>query len=922
MVARITGLLAAVVLVRAASTEGEFQQFVAPLLASQCSACHSGKLNTSGFSVASVESIIAGGNKHGKAVIGGHPEQSPLIRILKGELQPRMPVGKTLDQADIARIEDWIRSLPADLPADKGAARSEWRWPFEKPVKGVPPAVQNAAWAANAIDAFILARLEQDGLKPAPSASKPTLARRVYYDLIGLPPTPEEMSAFLADESPRAYEKLIDKLLADPRYGERWGRHWLDLARYGETSGLEGDGAIGNAWRYRDWVIDAFNHNMPYDRFVILQIGGGDEQSKTRNNYRPDEQGLIPTAFLRLAPWDRSNLVAADVRQNYLNEVTTVTSSVFLGLTLGCARCHDHKYDPIPSRDFYRFQAFFNAIDADRGAAVPFKDKAMAARAEMKARESQDQAANGPEARELAAYEAGMLQKLIAGRKAAAQGLEYTKEDLRLELRYGAAARAPAGGAPSPAAPGDAEPFKSKPTAMGQPRIFTPDDRQQHADLLEAAQRTGDIEEEEQLKACEVVLMQKLRAGYAKGDIDPSQRFQSLTIEDLRTHLTAKYAGKSIFTTAELDRQAELTSKVDVLRRRAGRWSTSVLAVSNVAGPPAGPDLAPTRVLKRGDYRQPGEAVEAGYPSAITGNSGPAVLDVDRYLQFPTRGRRITLAKWMAGRDNPLTARVMVNRMWQHHFGEGIVRTTSDFGKNGDRPSHSELLDYLAVRFMEEGWNIKAMHKLMLLSRTYQQASENPTYAGNTQDPDNRLLWRCNRRRLEAEAIRDSILYVSGRLNPEMGGPSVFPPLPDDLADFARYGRTGGVMWEPNEKDEDARRRSVYIFQRRSLPLPMMAAFDATVFSESCERRSSTTTPLQALSMMNGALVHEESGFLARRIVKEAGDDRRAQVSRAFEIMFSRQPKPDEMAAFLKFASPLDALCRVLMNSNEFLYTE
>ena len=912
MVARITGLLAAAVLVQAANTEGDFQQSVAPLLAGQCSACHSEKVKTSGFSVASVEAVIAGGNKHGKAVIGGHPEQSPLVRILKGELQPRMPFGKTLDKADIARIENWIRSLPAD----QGAAGLEWRWPFEKPVKRMPPAVKDAAWVANPIDAFTLAKLEEHGLKPAPSASKRTLARRVYYDLIGLPPTPEEMNAFLADESPQAYEKLVDKLLADPRYGERWGRHWLDLARYGETSGLEGDGAIGNAWRYRDWVIDAFNNNMPYDRFVILQIGGGDEQSKTRNNYRPDEQGLVPTAFLRLAPWDRSNLVAADVRQNYLNEVTTATSSVFLGLTLGCARCHDHKYDPIPSRDFYRFQAFFNAIDADRGAAVPFKDKAMAARAEMKARESQDQAANGPEAKELAAYEAEMLKKLIAGRKEAAQGKEYTKEDLRLELRYGAPARARAGrrgASPAPVQPA-AEP--------GKQRIFTPEERQKHADLLEAAERTGDTEEEEQLKAFEEVLMQKLRAGYAKGDIDPSERFEALTVEDLRTRLTAKYAGKAIFTQAELDKQAELTSKLDVLRRRAGRWGTSVLAVSNVAGPPTGPDLAPTRVLKRGDYRQPGEPVEPGYPSTITGNSDPAVLDVDRYLQFPTRGRRITLAKWIANRDNPLTARVMVNRMWQYHFGEGIVRTTSDFGKNGDRPSHAELLDYLAVRFMEEGWNIKAMHKLMLLSRTYQEASDNAAYAGNTQDPDNRLLWRFNRRRLEAEAIRDGILYVSGRLNLEMGGPSVFPPLPDDLADFARYGRTGGVMWEPNEKEEDARRRSVYIFQRRSLPLPMMAAFDATVFSESCERRSSTTTPLQALSMMNGALVHEESGFLARRIVKDAGADRSAQVSRAFEIVFNRQPQPNEIAAFVKFTGPLDAICRVLLNSNEFLYTE
>src|SRR5437899_4792237 len=357
-------------------------------------------------------------------------------------------------------------------------------------------------------------------------------------------------------------------------------------------------------------------------------------------------------------------------------------------------------------------------------------------------------------------------------------------------------------------------------------------------------------------------------------------------------------------------------------RARLGRWNSNVVCVTQVAGPPSGPDIAPTHVLKRGDYRQPAEIVEPGFPSAITGNSEPAAIETDRYRQFPTRGWRRTLANWIVSPDNPLTARVFVNRLWQHHFGYGIVRTPNDFGKNGERPSHPELLDYLAVRFVESGWDIKAMHKLMLLSNTYQQATENPRVTSHTQDPDNRLLWKFNRQRLEAEAIRDSILAVSGRLNPEMGGPSVFPPLPADLADFARYGRTGGLMWEPNDKEEDARRRSIYIFQRRSLPLPMMAAFDATVFSESCERRSSTTTPLQALSMMNGALMHEESEFLAHRIVKEAGEDRSAQVSRAFEIVLNRQPQPNEIATFVKFTGPLDAICRVLMNSNEFLYTE
>ncbi|MBI1787798.1 MAG: DUF1553 domain-containing protein, partial [Acidobacteria bacterium] len=294
----------------------------------------------------------------------------------------------------------------------------------------------------------------------------------------------------------------------------------------------------------------------------------------------------------------------------------------------------------------------------------------------------------------------------------------------------------------------------------------------------------------------------------------------------------------------------------------------------------------------------------------------------DRYRQFPTRGLRITLAKWIARADHPLTARVMVNRIWQQHFGRGIVETPSDFGRNGARPTHPELLDWLALKFIEEKWSVKAMHRLMMTSGAYLQAAENPAVRDPAADPANRLLWHFSRRRLDAEAIRDSILYLSGRLNPERGGPSVFPPLPADLADFARYGRTGGDMWEPNERPEDDRRRSVYTFQRRSLPQPMMLAFDAPVFSESCERRSVTTTPLQALSMMNGDLVNDEAAHLADRIAGQAGADARGRVRRAFEIVLSRPPAPDEMEKFAAFPGGLAAACRVLLNSNEFLYIE
>jgi hypothetical protein len=763
-------------------------------------------------------------------------------------------------------------------------------WAFRTPVKPQPPQVRDSASVHNPIDAFIFGKLEENRVRPAPRANKRTLARRLSLDLVGLPPSIEEMNAFLQDESDQAFEKLVDRLLADPRYGERWGRHWLDLARYGETSGLEGDGAIGNAWRYRDWVIEAFNSNMPYDRFVIQQVAGGDEHSKTRNNYQPDPQGLIPTGFLRLAPWDRSNLVAAEVRQNYLSEVASTTASVFLGMTLGCARCHDHKYDPIPQKDFYRFQAFFNTVQAGGGPIqVAYKDKAFAAKADERVKRYEQELKNGPEKRELDEFEAQLLRKLIAANAARAHGQPYTKRDLRLELK------------------------------LQKQRIFTEAELDRHRDLLQAAYRTQDPEEKAALDAFEEPLLKRLQAEYSSGRVDPAVRFEAMAVEDVRSEAAAKYSGESIFTLQEKNRHAELTSMLDILRRRAERWKSNVLAVTNVAGPPSGPDIAPTRVLIRGNYNQPGEVVEPGYPSCITGATEPAVLETDRYRQFPTRGWRITLAKWIASPDNPLTARVMVNRIWQHHFGAGLVRTASDFGRNGERPSHPELLDWLAVQFVESGWNVKAMHKLMLLSHTWQQAPDNPSA---TRDPENRLFSRFLRRRLEAEAIRDSILFVSGRLNPEMAGPSVFPPLPADLADFARYGRTGGLMWEPNEKEEDARRRSIYVFQRRSLPLPMMAAFDATPFSESCERRSSTTTPLQALAMMNGDLVNEEAGYLAKKLGREAGESKPAQVERAFQVVLNRHATPAERARFLDSRMELDGICRVLLNSNEFIYVE
>jgi len=863
-----------------------FEKDIRPLLDRHCAACHSAKSRTSGYSVETRESALAGGGKFGAAVVPGHPESSVLIKMLKGEISPAMPYGQPLGAAEIARVENWVKGLSAD--SVKGGP-AEWRWPFEKPVRRPPPAVRDAAWVRNAVDAFILARLEVAGLRPAPEASRRTLARRLYFDLVGVPPTPDELNAFLNDPAEDAWERLVDRLLEDARYGERWGRHWLDLVRYGETSGLEGDGAIGNAWRYRDWVIRAFNDDMPYDRFVTLQLAGADEHSKTRNNYQPDVQGHVPLGFLRVAPWDRSNLVAEDVRQNYLSEVTTATGSIFLGLTIGCARCHDHKYDPIPQKDYYRLQAFFNTIQVDN-VEVPYKQKDFAERARERIARYEALLRDGPERVELDKLEKALLSKLIAARQRAAERKDLTRDDLRLEIRR-----------------------KDSP-------VFTAGERLRHEELLEDANRTQDPEEKALLDRYETELLAKLKEAYSRPGANPLARFEALTTADVAAE-AARPASK-YFTSTERERHTELSQKLEIYRRRLARWQPTALTIRNVPGPPNGPMIAPTRVLVRGDYRQPGEAVLPGFPTAFEPDAKPAELVTDRYRQFPTRGWRLTLARWIASRNNPLTARVIVNRVWQHHFGRGIVATPSDFGKNGARPTHPELLDWLANEFMDQGWSLKRLHRMILTSSTWRQSSENRPMQNNAADPENRLLWRFERQRLEAEAIRDSVLAISGRLNLEMYGPSIFPALPEDLADFARYGRTGGLMWEPNEKDEDARRRSIYIFQRRSLPLPMMAAFDATVFSESCDRRSRTTTPLQALSMMNGNLIHEEAEHLAGRILREAGPGRLAQVTRAFELVLGRAPGQAEAERFTNHDAPLATLCRILFNSNEFLYVD
>jgi hypothetical protein len=810
---------------------GTFDRQVLPVLRANCTPCHDQQTHTSGFSVETLKSFVAGGARHGTAVEPGHPDASIVIQMLKGDIKPQMPFGKKLAAADLGVIVKWIRDEAEEISA--ALPKQTKYWAFLKPAMPVPPAVHNAGWVKNPIDNFVLAKLEATGLQPSQEANRRVLIRRLYFDLIGLPPTPEEVKAFIDDAAPDAYERLVDCLLTDPRYGERWGRHWLDLARYADTNGYEGDPEWPHAWRYRDYVIDAFNNDKPYDQFIKEQIAGDEffVINQAVPAPPPEPEKAVALSFLRLAPFNRTP-VSAENRDSLLSEMTSTVGSVFLGLTVGCAKCHDHKYDSIPSRDFYRMKAFFATVQVENTGR-----------------------AGGYEPADF--YRPG--EKKWADEKREA----YERELKTIEAEFAV--------------------FK-------KPMLVKLDDSRRKKDAQ--AKEAADKELEEAVNV-------------------ENNNAASLDKKD------------EVLTAEERQEYQRISDRINRLKKARERVEPKAMGVRDADGPPMGPDVPTSYILIRGDYDHPGEAVEPGFLSAISGDSQPAVLDLDRYKMFPTRGRRMTLAKWIASPDHPLTARVMANRTWQHHFGRGIVETASDFGRNGAPPTHPELLDWLATRFIEEKWSVKALHRLMLTSATYRQSSVALNSNAARIDPDGRLLWRFNSLRLEGEAIRDSILAVSGRLNPALGGLPVYPPLPAGLDEKVQSVDT----WEVSTGD-DSRKRSIYIFQRRAQFLPFLETYDAPVFNSSCDRRRNSITALQALSTYDSDFVNGEAPHFAERVRQEAGSDQARQIRRAFELAFGRDPAESEESdahTFLRdarTADPLAALCRILLNANEFVYVD
>ena len=812
----------------------DFQDQVLPVLQENCLPCHDRHTRTSGFSVESLDSVLAGGARHGAAVMPGAPEQSPLIKVLRGQIEPRMPLGRAFSEDRIHLIEQWIGGLSASTRTDSPAKPY---WAYVKPVAGPPPAAKDSPWIRNGIDAFILKRLQEEGLSPAPPASRRNLIRRLFFDLLGVPPEPADVESFVNDPSPNAYEALVDRLLADPRYGERWGRHWLDLARYSDTNGYEGDPEYYHTWRYRDYVIDAFNADKPYDLFVKEQLAGDEffEMMSAGALPPPEPESVVALTFLRLAPFTEPR--GEEDRHVLLSEMTSTVGSVFLGLTVGCAQCHDHKYDLLPTRDFYRLKAFFATVQID-----PPRP--------------------------------GDIQQL---------------------------------GGPQPADfvnPARKERWERERTALEQ--------------QLQTTEKSFSLFYEPLLERLKAYRLEAARDRLGSPEPEPP------TFKDLKKAIRDDQ-GYRKFSMEEHRRFTGFRHRVLRLKNSIERRKPLAMSLRNADGPPYGPNVSTTYVLERGQWNRKGEPVEPGFPSAIEGHSQPATIDLDPFGRYPTRGRRLALAKWIASPENPLTARVMVNRLWQWHFGRGIVDTPSDFGKNGAAPTHPRLLDWLARELVERNWSLKSMHRLMVTSGAYRRSSLHSDPEATRIDPQNRTLWRFQRRRLEGEAVRDSILTASGRLNGDRGGPPVFPPLPPGLDEAQKVQGTNTWETMPGPR---GRKRSVYIFQRRSLSMPLMETFDAPVPNASCARRETSVSVLQALTMYDGEFVNQEARHFAERVKRESGADPASRIRRAFQVALGRDPRPEETQRARRLLEEsssgdgLTALCRVLLNSNEFVYID
>jgi mono/diheme cytochrome c family protein len=790
------------------AAEVDYLREVKPILIARCVKCHGPDKHENGLRLDAAPGIVRGGDT-GPAIVAGKAAESLLIQAVTGttDLVSKMPPeGEPLTDAQVALLRRWIDS-GAKAPAEQLAADSKGKhWSFQRPVRTPLPPVRDAAWPAGAIDAYILARLEKEGLAPSPPAERPTLIRRAYLDQIGLPPSPEEVDAFLADASPDAYERLIDRLLASPHYGERWGRHWLDIARYADSNGYTRD--FGRQiWKYREWVIDAINRGQPFDQFTIDQIAGDMLPQAT-------QEQLVATGFHRNTLINEEG--GTDQEQFRVEAVVdrvNTTGAAFLGLTLGCARCHTHKYDPITHVEYYQFFALLNNCDEPT---IEVPSRLQIARGELELRE-----------------------RIRAEIKQLEAEAEKQRSGLEAEQREWEATITPQqrGRLPGPVQVAFDMKFDQR-DAANQKMI------EEHFRQSEEARRTFPV-------------LQK--------------------IYDLR------------------DREPKIASTM-ILRERA--------------------EPRETFVHKRGDFLDRGPDVIGGVPAVL-----PPLKSSSE------QASRLDFARWLVSAENPLTPRVTMNRDWQKFFGRGLVETEDDFGIQGTSPTHPELLDWLAVEFVED-WDVKRIHRMIAASSTYRQSSAVRSDLAQ-RDPLSKLLGRQSRIRLDAEVVRDVALSAAGLITGTIGGPSVFPPQPEGVFDFTQDPKpwnaaTGG----------DRYRRGMYTHFWRSSPYPMLMTFDAPGGNVTCTRRVRSNTPLQSLTLANDEAFFECATSLADRTLRESPTDDASRAAHAFRLCLSREPTPAERDLLARLvADELQAtpdnpaaawtrICRVLLNLDETITRE
>ncbi len=782
------------------------------ILHESCLQCHGSSTGMSGLRLDSREAALKGGSR-GVVLVPGDAEGSLLFKALQNEVAPHMPPTGKLSDDKIAVIRDWINSGAKWEESSAAAVPASGWWSFQRPVKAEVPEVEGVS---HPIDAFLQAKMAEKGLKPVELADRRTLVRRAMFDLHGLPPSYEEVESYVAEQGSEdeAWGELVADLLASERYGEKWGRHWLDLVRYGDTAGFEQDPYILEAWRYRDYVIKSFNDDKPYDVFIKEQLAGDEI-------YPDDPHARVGTGYFRVNPNRDMLFKVEDVNQiEKLTDYVDTTSKVFLALSVGCARCHDHKFDPIPQKDFYRMQAVFAPAVNDR----VFLDYNPA--------RFYDISWNSRDFR---------LRDIVDHRNSLLADGRRLARERKLE---------------------------------GVPNL---------AEVMEAFETLRELRTPRQAQLFS----------------DYEERAARITDDDAQAFM----AQEDIERLAALDKQI-------------------VGLMSKHAPPPMAPGIIDrsresprTYIAIRGNVDTPGEEVQPGYLMALGGGDIP-----EPPLHVETTYRRKHLAESIASRDNPLTARVMVNRIWQYHFGAGLVETSSDFGTRATGLVNQELLDWLAVEFMDRDWSIKEMHKLMMSSAAYRRRAT-PTEASMEVDPTNRYQSHFTRRRLAAEELRDAALAASGELNLEMGGTPVVVPLNDEEL----YGITGNasrwaVSWDPKQHV----RRSVYLIQRRAFPHPMLQVFDAPDGMATAEHRNSSTTAPQSLTLLNSDFMEARSTALAKKA---------ESVTDAWRSVYGRNPSPGEQDAAEAFLARQverlgndkaahQQLARSLLNSNEFLYID